>query len=168
MGVSGSGKTSVARQVAETLGADVVDADDLHPETNVAKMAAGAPLTDDDRWPWLELVTDAMRERRAARRDVVVACSALRRVYRDVLRAGDDDVVFALLEVPQQDLEQRLSQRKGHFMPATLLQSQLSTLEPFSAGDEGLVVDASGDVQATSDAVLAALRSRGAGGTQRE
>ncbi len=165
MGVSGSGKTSVARRVAEVLGADVVDADDLHPETNVAKMAAGTPLTDDDRWPWLDLVADAMRERRSAGTDVVVACSALRRVYRDVLRTGADDVTFVLLDVPQDDLEQRLSQREGHFMPATLLESQLSTLEPFSSGDEGLVVDAAGDVEATSTAVLTALGSRAWGAT---
>jgi carbohydrate kinase (thermoresistant glucokinase family) len=157
MGVSGSGKTSVARLVAEALGADMVDADDLHPEENVAKMAAGTALTDDDRWPWLDRVTAAMREGSAAGRDVVVACSALRRGYRDVLRTGADGVVFVLLDVPREDLDGRLRQRKGHFMPATLLDSQLSTLEPFSPGDEGLVVDASGPARATGAAVLEAL-----------
>lgn len=157
MGVSGSGKTSVAREVAEALDADLVDADDLHPEANVAKMAAGTPLTDDDRWPWLETVAEAMRERRYAGSEVVVACSALRRVYRDVLRTGADDVAFVLLDVPREDLEERLGQRQGHFMPASLLDSQLSTLEPFSPGDDGLVVDASAPADVTAAAVLAAL-----------
>ena len=160
MGVSGSGKTSVARLVAAALEADMVEADDLHPEANVTKMTAGTPLTDDDRWPWLELVAGAIRSSAAAGREVVVACSALRRSYRDVLRRGADDVVFVLLDVPRSELEERLGHRQGHFMPASLLDSQLSTLEPFSPGDDGLVVDASGSVDATGAAAVAALRVR--------
>lgn len=155
MGVSGSGKTSVALLVAEAVGGRVVDADDLHPEANVAKMAAGTPLTDDDRWPWLESVAAAMRLDDGS--PVVVACSALRRAYRDVLRTGDDEVRFVLLDVPRALLEQRLTRRKGHFMPATLLDSQLSTLEPLGDGDEGVVVDASGPPEQTAAAVLQAL-----------
>ena len=161
MGVSGSGKTSIGTLVAETLAVAFVDADELHPPANVKKMAGGTALTDDDRWAWLRLVAGAMQQRTSAGTEVVVACSALRRAYRDVLRTGSDDVRFVLLDVPRPDLEERLTRRRGHFMPAALLNSQLATLEPFSDGDPGGVVDASGSIEQTVDAVLAAVRGEG-------
>lgn len=160
MGVSGSGKTSVARGVARALGGEMLDADDLHPEANVAKMADGVPLTDDDRWPWLERVAEQMRASGAGGTPVVVACSALRRAYRGVLRTGADEVLFVLLDVPREDLRARVTRREGHFMPASLLASQLATLEPFSDDEDGLVVDASGPPGAVTAAVLAALAAR--------
>lgn len=157
MGVSGSGKTSVARLLAEALSAEFVEADVLHPVANKDKMAGGTPLTDADRWPWLRLVADVVRERTAAGADVVVACSALRHDYRDVLRTAGDDVRFVLLSVPLPELERRLDRRQGHFMPADLLASQLAALEPFSDDDPGVVVDASGTIDDTVDAVRGVL-----------
>ncbi|MGN6503716.1 MAG: gluconokinase [Pseudolysinimonas sp.] len=124
MGVSGSGKTTVGERLAVRLGLRFVDADALHPRANVEKMRAGIPLTDDDRWPWLDAGGAVL-----VQGDVVVACSALRRAYRDRLRmAGPYDLVF--LHGDPALLAERIGHRRGHFMPATLLQSQLDTLEP--------------------------------------
>ncbi|WP_439592846.1 gluconokinase [Microbacterium sp.] len=138
MGVSGAGKSTVAAALAAALGGAYIDADDLHPAENVAKMAAGVPLDDGDRMPWLRLVGGALAEDRL----VVVACSALRRTYRDVLRDAASRVFFVHLDVDPAVLSARLAQRTDHFMPASLLASQLATLEPLDADEAGIVVDA--------------------------
>ena len=136
MGVSGCGKTTLGRALAERLGAAFVDADDLHPAAKVAKMASGQPLTDADRWPWLHRVAGALKDLAP----VVVACSALRRAYRDQLR-GAGDVRFLHLAAPQEVIADRMAARQGHFMPPGLLASQYATLEP-PGPEEALILDA--------------------------
>ncbi len=155
MGVSGAGKTTVGIALAERLGLRFVDADDLHPATNVAKMAAGIPLTDDDRWPWLAAVGDALAE--AQEPGLVVACSSLKRTYRDAIRARSADVEFVHLTAPIDVLRDRLGHRTGHFMPPALLDSQLAILEPLAADEAGLTVDVSGTLDANVDAAVEAL-----------
>lgn len=127
MGVSGSGKSTVAAALAGRLGCDFVDGDDLHPADNVAKMRAGLPLDDGDRWPWLDRVGARLREGRGG---VVLACSALRRRYRDRIRAGAGaEVCFVFLDARSAEVAARLVARRSHFMPASLLDSQFATLE---------------------------------------
>ncbi|AEE47726.1 gluconokinase [Cellulomonas fimi] len=157
MGVSGTGKTTIGRLVAERLGAAFVEGDDLHPPANVEKMRSGVPLTDDDRGPWLRLVAAAMTEHAQAGRPTVVACSALRRAYRDVLRSAEGRVRFVHLAVPRPELDRRLAGRRGHFMPATLLESQLATLEPLGDDEDGLDVPVTSVPADTAEAVLQAL-----------
>jgi gluconokinase len=129
MGVSGSGKTTVGRALAERLGWRFRDADDFHPPANVAKMAAGTPLTDDDRWPWLDRLADELRRVLASGGNAVLACSALKQAYRDRLaRAGD--VRFVHLVGDFDTIAARLAARQHRYMPATLLQSQFAALEP--------------------------------------
>lgn len=134
MGPSGSGKSLVGASVAAALRAEFVDGDDLHPRANVAKMAAGRPLDDEDRMPWLDAVASTLR-----RPQIVVACSALRRSYRDRIRAQVGGVVFVELVVPEARLRTRMSKR-DHFMPGTLLDSQLATLEPLASDEAGVRV----------------------------
>jgi len=136
MGVSGCGKSTVGQLLAQKLSARFIDGDDLHPESNKAKMAAGNPLNDDDRWPWLALVGQALAEGQT-----VVACSALKRVYRERILAAAPQTKFVHLSGSREVLEQRLGARSGHFMPASLLDSQLATLEPLAADEPGLVID---------------------------
>ncbi|MCV2393886.1 gluconokinase [Actinotalea sp. M2MS4P-6] len=155
-GVSGCGKSTVAAGIAERTGRVAADADDFHPPANVAKMSAGVPLTDEDRAPWLEAVRDWMTDRCRAGERTVVACSALRRAYRDVLRGAEGTVVLVLLDVPRDELERRLRGRTDHFMPASLLDSQLATLEP-PQGSDVLVVEAHRDAGDDVEAALAAL-----------
>lgn len=137
MGVSAAGKSSVARALSARFDAPWVDADHLHPAANVAKMAAGAPLDDDDRWPWLDVVG----ARLADEERVVVACSALRRAYRDRLRTARPDLVFVHLDAERSVLASRIASREDHFMPPALLDSQLSTLERLEPDERGVVVD---------------------------
>ncbi len=139
MGVSGSGKSTVGALVAGRLGWDYMEGDDLHPEENVAKMAAGQPLTDDDRWPWLETVASWIVEHTMAGRPGVITCSALKRAYRDVLR--EPNVIFVHLEGSRQQLSARMRARLDHFMPASLLDSQLATLEPLEDDEAQLRVN---------------------------
>lgn len=139
MGVSGSGKSTVAGIVAGRLGWDLEEGDDLHPEANVAKMSAGIPLTDDDRWPWLDQVGRWIREHTDAGRPGVITCSALRRRYRDRLRG--DHVVFVHLDGSRETIERRLTARVDHFMPSGLLDSQLATLERLEPDERSLVVE---------------------------
>lgn len=139
MGVSGSGKTTVGQLLAEELGARFVDADSLHPQANVAKMAAGEPLRDEDRQPWLKVVGQQLATAKGA--SLVMACSALKKAYRDVIRAGDPSARFVLLHGNEALLSERLAARKGHFMPASLLRSQLDNLEPLHASEAGITLD---------------------------
>lgn len=141
MGVSSTGKTTVARGLAERLDATFVEGDDLHPQANLDKMAAGTPLTDEDRWPWLEAIVERTREVAADGDSTVVTCSSLKRAYRDVLRGAADDLFFVHLHGTFNLLAQRMHERQGHFMPPSLLQSQFETLEPLEADERGALVD---------------------------
>ena len=127
MGVSGCGKSTVALALAEKTGGTYLDADDFHPPANKQKMAAGIPLTDEDRWGWLDALNQELQHRRAER--TFLACSALKEVYRERLRTGVPDLVFIYLKGSREVIAQRLGARKGHFMPSTLLDSQFTTLE---------------------------------------
>lgn len=152
MGVSGSGKSRVGTGVAEHLGVRFVDGDDLHPPANVEKVSAGIPLDDDDRHPWL----DAVGEWLSRNDDVggVVACSALRRRYRDQLRAHSPRVVFVHLHGSRRLIERRQANRRGHFMPASLLDSQFAALQPLTGGEPGIVIDVDQSVGRIIRAVL--------------
>jgi gluconokinase len=140
MGVSGSGKTTVAKELAARLGYEFAEGDDFHPPENVEKMSAGIPLDDADREPWLRGLAAWLRERHEQGVSTVMTCSALRRRYRDVLRAAAADTCFVHLQVDRDRLLQRMSGRT-HFMPATLLESQLAALEPLQPEEDGLVVE---------------------------
>ncbi|MDO8338653.1 MAG: gluconokinase [Microcella sp.] len=137
MGVSAAGKTVVGRDAAARASVTFLDADDLHPAANVAKMAAGHPLDDADRAPWLDAVGAALRDHRPC----IMACSALKRSYRARLRELAPETLFALLDVPRPVLEQRLAKRAGHYMPPSLLDSQLATLESPGPGELVTVLD---------------------------
>lgn len=140
MGVSGSGKTTVASGLAARLSLPFIDGDDLHPQSNVDKMHAGHPLEDADRWPWLDRVAQALNDRAAAEGGVVLACSALKRAYRDRLRDGTAGRVrFAFLDASFGEIERRLKKRTDHFMPKNLLQSQFDTLERPGADEADVV-----------------------------
>lgn len=138
MGVSGSGKSTVAGLLADRLGWDLEEGDDLHPASNVAKMHAGQPLTDEDRWPWLESIAEWIRAHTAAGRPGVVTCSALKKRYRDVLRG--EGVVFVFLEGSKDKISDRLASRHGHFMPPALLESQFEALEAPTEDENFLVL----------------------------
>jgi gluconokinase len=140
MGVSGSGKSTVAGEVQRLTGWQLAEGDDFHPAANVEKMSAGHPLTDQDRFPWLGSLARWVGEHDAAGQPTLMTCSALRRTYRDVLRSGADDVVFVHLVGDKGVLLQRMGER-DHFMPPTLLESQLDTLEPLGDDEAGLELD---------------------------
>lgn len=158
MGVSGCGKTTIGDLVARELGVPFLDGDSLHPVENVAKMAAGTPLTDEDRWPWLATVGAELAN--AGDGGMVLACSALRRSYRDAIRAHAPDTIFLHLHGTKDVLRARTEGRTGHFMPPALLESQLATLEPLGADEAGLIVDIAAPVH---DVVAAALAVKGTG-----
>ncbi len=139
MGVSGSGKSTIAGILAHELEWDLAEGDDLHPPANVAKMASGRPLTDEDRWPWLDSVSAWITDHTSAGIPGIITCSALKRSYRDRLRGPD--VVFVHLAGSREQIGQRLAGRTDHFMPAGLLNSQISTLEPPGDDENTLVVD---------------------------
>jgi len=152
MGVSGCGKTTVGDLIARELGVPFLDGDSLHPAENVAKMAAGTPLTDEDRWPWLMTVGSELAA--AGNGGMVLACSALRRSYRDAIRQQAPETMFVHLHGTKEVLASRLESRSGHFMPAALLESQLATLEPLDADEAGIVVDIAASVQQVLSAAL--------------
>jgi gluconokinase len=158
MGVSGVGKTTVAKGISTILGWTFAEGDAFHSEANVAKMASGQPLTDDDRWPWLRSIGDWMSEEIAAGRSSVVTCSALRRVYRDLLREGRPEVVFCHLVAGEDLIGERMVRRTDHYMPASLLPSQLATLEPLEPDEPGAVVSV--DVEA-AEVIARALAGLG-------
>lgn len=161
MGVSGVGKTAVARRLAGRLGLPWIDADDLHPPRNVAKMTRGVPLDDADRQPWLEAVGDWLADHCGAGTGGVVACSALKHGHRDVLRRSAFDVFFVQLTAEPAVIAQRLAQRTGHFMPAALLESQLAALEPLGPDENGVPVDAARELDEIVDAAVASIRAAG-------
>jgi gluconokinase len=147
MGVSGSGKTTLATAIAARLGWDFQEGDELHPPANVAKMSRGEPLDDDDRWPWLAAIGAWMDEEVARGASAVVTCSALRRAYRDVLREGRPEVRFCHVTADPELIRARVEERRGHYMPASLLPSQLDTLEPLAADEPGVSVSAEGPAE---------------------
>lgn len=154
MGVSGCGKSTVAGLLAGRLGWDLAEGDDLHPPANVAKMSAGTPLTDADRWPWLAKCGAWIDEQQLAGRPGLLTCSALKKSYRDVLRRPG--VVFVHLTGSYQALHDRLTARSDHFMPSSLLDSQLATLQPLEPDENGLVID----IEQTPKEIAAAVISR--------
>jgi len=162
MGVSGSGKTTLARRLADHLQWEFVEGDDFHPPANVAKMAGGTPLTDEDRWPWLGEIAQHIATRQQAGVSLVVTCSALRRVYRDVLRSMGSGVSFVHVEAAHDTILQRMRARVDHFMPASLLTSQEATLEPLEPDESGVVIGNAGTPDDVLQRALDALESIGA------
>jgi gluconokinase len=156
-GVSGSGKTTVGTLVAQRLGWRFADADSFHSEANIAKMHAGIPLTDADRQPWLRAVCDWIDARIDAGESAVVACSALKRAYRDLLLTGRPAATMVFLQVSSDELEQRLDARQGHFFPEKLLDSQLAALEPPAPDERVLIVVEQGDAAQTAADIIARL-----------
>ena len=153
MGVAGCGKSSVGAAVAERLGAVYEDGDDLHPPANIAKMSRGAPLTDADRAPWLDSVGDRLA---AAEGPLLIGCSALKRAYRDRIRArAGDGVVFLHLTGTREVIAGRMAAREGHFMPLSLLDSQFAALQPLASGETGIAID----IDQPFDAVVAAAHA---------
>jgi gluconokinase len=157
MGVSGSGKTTIGERLAARISWRYEDADTFHPASNVAKMSAGQPLTDEDRWPWLKAIAAEIDRVCTAGERVVIGCSALRRVYRDVLVHGRTDIRIIYLKGTQALVADRLGQRKGHFMPSVLLTSQFNTLEPPTDDEHALTVSIDGSVEAIVDDILRQL-----------
>jgi gluconokinase len=160
MGVSGSGKSTIADKLAERLNWAFEDADKFHPASNVAKMSAGQPLTDEDRWPWLQAIAAEIDRVCKAGQHAVIACSALKRVYRDILVHGRNDVRFVFLKGTQELIAGRLSLRKGHFMPPGLLASQFKTLEPPGPDENAVTVSIDAAVEAVVDEIVRQLRLR--------
>jgi gluconokinase len=157
MGVSGSGKSTVAAELVKRLGWEFAEGDDFHPPENVAKMRAGRPLDDEDRWPWLRALADWIGEHERAGRSVVVTCSALKRSYRDLLREGHPSVWFAHVTADAGMIRERMENRTGHYMPASLLDSQLDTLEPLQDDEPGARASGSGSPGTVVDELLAAV-----------
>jgi gluconokinase len=158
MGVAGVGKSSLMAALSERLGWPTLEGDSLHPPENVAKMAAGVPLTDADRLPWLAAIARWIGEREAERSSSIVTCSALRRSYRELLRRGHPSVWFVHLVAPRETLEARIGGREGHYMPASMLASQLATLEPLERGEPGSTIDATPEQSTVADQIIEALR----------
>lgn len=160
MGVSGSGKTTVGELLASSLGWSYFDADDFHPAANVAKMRSGIPLQDADRWPWLDAINDLLKQHTRRGEHVVLGCSALKQVYRDRIADQLEDVVWVYLKGDFDLIRQRLAARKGHYMPASLLQSQFATLEE---PQNAIVIDIHVDADAIRAAIERALANRKSG-----
>ena len=161
MGVSGSGKTTAGLRIAETCGLAFIDGDDLHSPEARAKMTAGTPLTDEDRWPWLDRIGEALADRAAHPAGLVVACSALRQAYRDRLRrTAGPELRFLYLKGDKALMRERVAARKGHYMPASLIDSQFATLESPEGEPDVVTLDAGADLDAALGNVIRALRER--------
>jgi gluconokinase len=160
MGVSGSGKTTVAAGIARQTGWILLEGDSFHPPANIAKMKAGIPLTDEDRWPWLQAIAAKEDALQAAGQSAVVACSALRRAYRDILIGRRPDAVLVYLRGSKALIEERMRARKGHFMPPALLDSQFATLEAPNPDENPIIVDIDGPPEETIAAAVAKLKER--------
>jgi gluconokinase len=156
MGVAGTGKTTIGALLAARLGVPYAEGDDFHPPANIAKMSAGVPLTDEDRWPWLDAIGYWAHGR--AGLGGVVSCSALKRSYRDRLRAAAPGLVFVHLAGDRSLIEERMSQRQGHFMPTALLDSQFATLQPLEPDERGVAVDVTGSPEEITERAAHALR----------
>ncbi|MFG2719302.1 gluconokinase [Streptomyces sp. NPDC048416] len=156
MGVAGTGKTTIGPLVAARLGVPYAEGDDFHPAANVAKMSAGIALDDADRWPWLDAIGAWAHER--AGLGGVVSSSALKRSYRDRLRAAAPGIVFLHLTGDRALIERRMTERRGHFMPTALLDSQFATLQPLGRDEAGVAVDVSGTPEDIAERAAAALR----------
>jgi carbohydrate kinase (thermoresistant glucokinase family) len=160
MGVSGSGKTTIAATLAERMGWRLLEGDAYHPPENVAKMRAGTPLTDADRWPWLRTIAAEIDAARTSAQPLVVACSALKRAYRDVIIGDRSDVVLVHLAGSVDTIGTRLRDRAGHFMPPGLLDSQFATLEAPAADESPIVVAVTAPPDAIADRIIVELRKR--------
>ena len=159
MGVSGCGKSTVAEGVAEILDLPFAEADRFHPKSNIEKMSSSIPLTDEDRYPWLRELAAWMTEQSGEGRSTVMACSALRREYRDILRTGPPSVEFVHLHGPMEVIAARMAERE-HFMPGSLLQSQFDTLEDLEPDEDGVVLDLRKSAEELIDEAVAWLRAR--------
>lgn len=159
MGVSGSGKSTIGHLLAERLGWPFRDGDAFHPPANVEKMRAGAPLTDADRWPWLDAIAAYLQEQQAAGGHAVIACSALKRAYRDRLRASGTRLRFVYLDGSFATIDGRMKARRNHFMPPSLLESQFATLEVPGADENPLAVPIAGEPHDIVAAILVGLDS---------
>lgn len=159
MGVAGSGKTLIARALADRLDAVFVEGDELQPPENVARMAGGQPLTDEHRAGWLDAVAASIRAANFGGRSAVAACSALKRKYRDRLRGVCPGLVFVHLSVDKDTARQRVATRKDHFMPASLVDSQFADLQPLGTDEAGMVVDATTPVDALVEGITGDLAS---------
>ena len=157
MGVSGSGKSTIADRLAARLGWRYEDGDKFHPPANVAKMSAGHPLSDEDRWPWLQAIADEIDRTCKASQRAVVACSALKHAYRDILVHGRDDVRIVFLNGTQDLIADRLATRKGHFMPPGLLTSQFKTLEPPDRSENPVTASIDASVDDIVDGIVGQL-----------
>jgi gluconokinase len=158
MGVSGSGKSTIADSLAARLGWRCEDGDKFHPASNVAKMSAGHPLTDEDRRPWLQAIAVEIDRVCKAGERTVIACSALKRAYRDILVHGRNDVRIVFLKGTQELIAGRLAARKGHFMPPGLLTSQFATLEPPEANEHPVTVSIDAAVETIIDDIIRQLK----------
>jgi len=161
MGVSGSGKTTTALELRRLLGWDYAEGDDFHPAANVEKMHAGHPLDDEDRWPWLRALAAWIGGHEEEGRPAIVTCSALKRAYRDLLRDGHPSVIFVHVTGSAALLHERVENRHGHYMPASLLNSQLETLEPLQPDEAGITVAVDGTPVVVAQHVLDALHAAG-------
>lgn len=157
MGVSGAGKTTIGETLAARLGWPYEDADAFHPASNVAKMSAGHPLTDDDRWPWLKAIAAEIDRACSVGEHIVIGCSALKRTYREVLMHGRGDIRLVYLDGTQTLIADRLSHRKGHFMPPGLLISQFATLEPPTPDERPVTVSIDAEVEVIVDRIISQL-----------
>jgi gluconokinase len=157
MGVAGTGKTTIGPLLAARLGVPYAEGDDFHPPANIAKMTAGTPLDDDDRWPWLDAIGGWAHQR--AGLGGVVSCSALKRSYRDRLRGEAPGLVFVHLTGSRELIEDRMSHREGHFMPTALLDSQFGTLQPLQPDEAGVAVDVSGGPEEIAERAVTALQA---------